>query len=186
MTDRQGLTSDLPEDRDSGETTGRTPSESESHQRALAREALASGLYVALVLLATLIAVPSTRLPSDEALVRLILGAGFGLVVAHWVAFRLAAPVTSQGAWSAEAAREGTAALVGGLVTAVLAALPFMVLDGSTALIASLGILAAMPAVAGGLVARLRGRSWGRTLVSASLAFLVAAGAVVLKALLNH
>ncbi len=150
-------------------STGPRPVEADRHRRALAREALASALYVAPVLLAILVAVPRTRLPSDMVLVQLILSAGLGLVVAHWVAFRLAAPMTSHGgAWSVAAAQEASAALAGGVLTAVVAALPFMLLDGTAALTSSLLLLAAMPAVAAGLVARLRGGSWGRTLLSAS------------------
>lgn len=44
----------------------------------------------------------------------------------------------------------------------------------------------ALGTAAGGVVARLHGRSWVRTLVSASLALVAAAGALVLKAVLQH
>lgn len=163
-----------------------SPSEPDHHRRALAREALASALYLAVVLLATLVAVPRTRLPADRLLVELIIGGGFGLVLAHWVAFRLAVPVTSRGAWSVAAAQEGTAAMAGGLVTAALAALPFLILDGDAAITCSVALLAAIPALAGGLSARLRGHSWGRTLLTALLALGLTAVAVVTKIVLQH
>ena len=140
----------------------------------LVREFLASTLYLTLVLLAALVAVPVERLPPDERLVWVILGTSLGLLLAHWFAFRLATRITTeQGVWSPTAAREAGAQLAGGLCVALLAAAPFVLLDGSAALWTSLLLLAALPAVAGLLVARLGGRTW---------AFAVTTGAVWLAA----
>jgi hypothetical protein len=144
-------------------------------------------LYVALVLLATLVVVPQERLPSDLALVELMLGAAVGLLVAHWFAFRLATRLTSeQGAWTRTAAEEAAAMLLGGLVPAVVGAVPFLLLDGQVALLTALLLLAAFPAIAGGLVARLQGRSWLVTVLSGGAVLLLAALVVAVKTALSH
>ena len=84
-----------------------TPSETESplipgddegavHRRALAREFFASALYVALVLLAALVALPRDRLPTDHAVMATLFGTALGLVLAHLVAVRFAAHFTAE------------------------------------------------------------------------------------------
>lgn len=161
--------------------------EDAAHRRSLVREGLTSALYVALVLLATLVVVPQERLPSDLHLVQLMLGAGIGLLVAHWFAFRLATRLTSeQGAWTRTDAEEAAVMLLGGLAPGVVAAVPFLLLDGRPALVTALLLLAAFPAIAGGLVARLQGRSWLVSVLSGATVLLLAAGVVVLKAALSH
>lgn len=161
--------------------------EHEAHRRTLAREMLASALYVALVLLAALIAVPDDRLPSDTDMVRLMLGTAVGLLLAHWLAFRLAARITAEdGGWTPSAAQEAGAQLIGGLAVAVLAAAPFLVMDGPAARVGSLLVLAALPAVTGCLIARLRGRSWVFAITAGGLVLALAVGVVALKNTLGH
>lgn len=158
-----------------------------AHRRVLAREGLASALYVALVLLAALLAVPSDRLPPDADMVWLILGTAVGLLLAHWLAFRLAARLTAeQGGWTPSAAQEAAAQLAGGLTVAALAAAPFLLLDGTAARVASLAALAALPALAGCLIARLRGRTWRFALTAGALVLILAAGVVAAKNTLGH
>lgn len=158
-----------------------------AHRRVLVREMLASALYVALVLLGALIAVPTDRLPSDSDMVRLMLGTAVGLLLAHWLAFRLAARITAEdGGWTPSAAQEAGAQLIGGLAVAALAAAPFLVLDGPAARVGSLLILAALPAVTGCLIARLRGRSWVFAMTAGGLVLALAVGVVVLKNTLGH
>jgi hypothetical protein len=153
---------------------------------AVLREGLASALYVALVLLATLVVVPLDRLPSDRAMVELVVGAAAGLVVAHWVAFRLATRLADEGGrWSAEAAREGAAQLVGGVAVACCAAVPFLFLDGRAALLGSLVVLAAVPALAGVAIARRQARSWPAAIGYGAAALVLAGASVVAKAALT-
>lgn len=66
-----------------------------AHGRLLAREYLASALYLALVLLTALVALPAARLPEDGALVATLIGTALGLMLAHWLAFRMAAHLTA-------------------------------------------------------------------------------------------
>ena len=156
-------------------------------ERLVAREFFASALYMAMVLLAVLVAVPKDRLPSDGAVAWLLLGSAIGLVLAHWLAFRLAAHLTVEGGFAtASAAREALAQIGGGLAVAVLAAVPFLLLDGEAALTGSLLVLAALPALTGLAIARLRGRSWLTSALTASVVLVVAAVIVAVKAALGH
>ena len=177
-------------DSDGVETVGRdneSAADPAAHQRVLFRELLASAMYVALVLLAALIAVPHDRLPPDGDIVRLMIGTAVGLLLAHWLAFRLAARITAEdGGWTPSAAQEASAQLMGGLAVAVLAAAPFLVLDGTAARVGSLLILAALPAVTGCLISRLRGRSWVFALTAGGLVLAIAVGVVAVKNTLGH
>ena len=155
--------------------------------RLAAREFFAAALYMALVLLAVLVAVPTESLPSDEAVVGLLIGSAIGLTLAHWLAFRLAAHLTEEGGFAAQsAAREAAAQVAGGVGVAALAAVPFLLLDGEAALTGALVVLAAMPALTGLAIARLRGRSWLSSLVAAAVVLLLAVVVVLVKEGLGH
>ena len=155
--------------------------------RLVAREFFAAGLYMALVLLAVLVAVPIESLPSDESVVGLLIGSAIGLTLAHWLAFRLAAHLTEEDGFAAQsAAREAAAQVVGGVGVAALAAVPFILLDGEAALTGALVVLAALPALTGLAIARLRGRSWLAALVTAAVVLLLAVVVVLVKEGLGH
>lgn len=159
----------------------------ERHARLLAREALAAALYMALVLLAGLVALPVARIPSDSVMVASLVGTAVGLVLAHWFAFRLAAHVTAEGGtWPGSAAQEATAQIVGGLCVALVASIPFLLTDGARALRLALLLLSALPAATGFLIARLRGFSWLRSGATAAAVFLLALAVVEVKAALGH
>lgn len=155
--------------------------------RLAAREFFAAALYMALVLLAVLVAVPTESLPPDEAVVGLLIGSAIGLTLAHWFAFRLAAHLTEEGGFAAQsAAREAAAQVAGGVGVAVLAAVPFLLLAGEAALTGALVVLAAMPALTGLAIARLRGRSWLPSLAAAAVVLLLAVVVVLVKEGLGH
>ncbi|MGB9375260.1 MAG: hypothetical protein WCA82_14015 [Jiangellales bacterium] len=155
--------------------------------RLAAREFFASALYMALVLLAVLVAVPTERLPPDDAVVALLIGSAIGLTLAHWLAFRLAAHLIDEGGFAAEsAAREAAAQISGGLAVAGLASVPFVLLDGEAALTGALVVLAALPALTGIAIARLRGRSWLASLITAAVVLVVALLIVAVKAAVGH
>ncbi|HXV92568.1 MAG TPA: hypothetical protein VD813_04660, partial [Pseudonocardia sp.] len=65
-------------------------------------------------------------------------------------------------------------------------AAPFVVLDGQAAARAALVVLAALPALAGCAIARLRGRSWTFAVLTGVIVLVVAAGIVLLKNALGH
>jgi hypothetical protein len=161
-------------------------SASESHAQLVAREFFAAALYTALVLLAALVAVPVDRLPDDADLVghdggdgdRAGPGALAGLPAAH---------LTAEGGFgAASAAREAGAQILGGLAVALVASVPFLLLDGKDALRITLILLAALPAVTGLAVARLRGRSWVESVVTAGIVLGIAALVVAIKVALGH
>lgn len=158
-----------------------------AEDRLAAREFFASALYMALVLLAVLVAVPTESVPPDESMLGLLIGSALGLTLAHWLAFRLAAHLTDDTGFGAQsAAREAAAQIGGGLAVAVLAAVPFVLLDGDAALSGALVVLAALPALTGLAIARLRGRSWLTSLVAAGVVLAIAVLVVVVKAALGH
>lgn len=159
----------------------------DAHRRALAREFLASALYVAIVLLAALVALPHGRLPDDVAVVATLFGTAIGLVLAHFVAFRLAAHLTAEtGLAPAEVLQEAGAGLAAGLLVAAVAALPYLVWDADDALVATLVTLSLLPALAGVAIARLRGRSWAVSAVAGAIALAIALVAVLAKSVLGH
>jgi len=71
-------------------------------------------------------------------------------------------------------------------VVAVIASTPFLVFDGVVALRVSLVLLAALPALSGLAIARMRGRSRISGVVAAALAFAVALGIAAAKLALGH
>lgn len=159
----------------------------ERHARLLAREALAAALYMALVLLAGLVALPVVRIPDDKVMVATLVGTAIGLVLAHWFAFRLAAHVTAEGGtWPGSAAQEATAQIVGGLSVALVASIPFLLTDGASAVRLALLLLSALPAATGFMIARLRGFSWLRSGGTAAVVFLIALVVVEVKAAVGH
>jgi hypothetical protein len=161
--------------------------EGAGHRRALAREFFASALYVALVLLAALVALPRDRLPTDRAVMATLFGTALGLVLAHFVAFRFAAHFTAEaGRAETPLIQEAVAGLAGGLLVAIIAGLPYVVFDGDDALLGSLIALATLPAIMGGAIARLRGRSWTQSLAAAGLALITAMVVVYVKDFLGH
>lgn len=161
--------------------------EASAHRRALAREFFASALYVALVLLAALVALPRDRLPTDHAVMATLFGTALGLVLAHFVAFRFAAHFTAEaGRAEAPLFQEAVAGLAGGLLVAIIAGIPYVVFDGDDALLGSLIALATLPAIMGGAIARLRGRSRAQSLAAAGLALVAAMVVVYVKDFLGH
>lgn len=167
-------------------TTG--PGEvSTMHVRVLAREFLASALYVAIVLLTALVALPKDRLPSDVSVVGTLFGTSVGLILAHFVAFRFAAHFTADsGIAPPPVIQEAGAGLAGGLLVAALAAIPYALWDDLDALLATLISLAFLPALMGMAIARLRGRSWARSLLAAAIALVIAFVVVLIKYELGH
>jgi hypothetical protein len=157
------------------------------HRQRVRREFVANALYVDLVILAGLVVVPADEIPEDRTEVAvLILGGSFGLLAAHWLAFRLAVQVTTVGNWHKAASQEAAAQLAGGLGVAVLAVLPFLVFSGTTALRGALVALVA-PLVAVGLaIGRLRGLPWFESAIVALIALLVSGVVVGVKIGVGH
>jgi hypothetical protein len=170
---------------DAGGTAGGVVGDGHGHRR-LAREFLASALYLDLVLLAGLAVVPAESVPPGIEVALIMLGASAGLLGAHWLAFRLAVQLTTDGRWHDSARQEVLAQLAGGLAVVGFGALPFLLLTGRTALNCSLLALAALPGTAGLVIGRLRGRSWFVSEAMALGALTVTAAVVFLKIGTGH
>jgi VIT1/CCC1 family predicted Fe2+/Mn2+ transporter len=69
---------------------------------------------------------------------------------------------------------------------ALVASVPFLVLDGEDALSFTLVLLAALTALTGLAIARLRGRSWVESVTTAGIVFGIAVLVVVVKVTLGH
>jgi hypothetical protein len=138
-------------------------------RREVAREFLAAALYLAIVLLAVLVLAPDERLPDRWDLVLTLVGSSAGLVLAHWYAFRLASHLAEGGWRSPTAVKEAGGQLAGGVSVALVACLPFLFLDEQAAIVTAVVVLAALPALTGLAIARLRGHSWTVSLVHAAL-----------------
>ena len=161
--------------------------ELDHHERMVWREFLASALYVAIVLLAVLVAAPDDQLPADGPLFGLLAGTAVGLTLAHWVAFRLASRATAARETDLVAAgKEALALVAGGLAVVVVAGVPFLFAEGEAARDGARLVLAAMPAVTGAAIARGQGRSWPRVIVTGVVVFLVALVVAVVKNTISH
>jgi hypothetical protein len=152
-----------------------------SHHRQLNREFVATALYLDLVLIAALVVAPQDHLPAAHDIALLILGGAAGLLAAHWLAFRLAVQVTTEGNWHKAASQEVVAQLAGGMGVALLAAAPFLVFPETRAIRVALILLVAPLASAGLAIGRMSGRSWAASTALAGLALFVAAAVVMLK-----
>lgn len=153
----------------------------------LLREFVVSALYLSLALWATALIIPPEVLPSKWILVAEVFGIAVGLLLMHWLAFTLAAQLVDRAAMDAMLIKEGGAQLAGGLAVAVVAALPFIVMDrANLALTAALWLLAAIPALTGYAIARQRGESRTRSAMIALLVALSAFAVVWVKIWLTY
>lgn len=154
--------------------------------RQVAREFLAAALYMALVQWAALVAIPAEHIPDSATVVQLLLGTGIGLILAHWLAFRLASHLAEGGLAAGAVAREAGAQVGGGLMVAVIASVPFLLLEPEAALRVSVVVLGALPALTGFAIARLRGRSLTASLVVGAVVLGIAMAVVVVKSAVGH
>lgn len=150
----------------------------------LAREALTMILYVAVVLLAALVALPADDLQWNLAAV--IWGTAIGLAVAHWFAFRVAARLFGDGRLQLHDAQLAVVQVLAAVLVALIASLPLLfVSDEAGAEVATIE-LAAVIGLAGYQTARRSGAGHGRAL-GAGITTLALGGLVVaVKALVSH
>jgi hypothetical protein len=159
---------------------------SEEHQRVeLRREAGTNALYVSVVLLAELAALPQDHIPKGWAMIALIWGTTLGLALAHWFAFSVASSAIA-GTLSRQDLQVGVAGVVGALFVALVASLPEVFLAARDAETVLLFVPATFIGIGGFFVARAADRSvrlsflWalGMVFVGVTIAFL--------KVLLSH
>ncbi|WP_217921276.1 hypothetical protein [Miltoncostaea oceani] len=152
----------------------------------LRREMATMVLYVAVVLLATVVAIPSGDLADDAEVIAILWGAAAGLAAAHWFAFHLAAQLYSGGSVEREDVVSGAAQVAAALGVALVATLPMLLfgdrVGAGSAVIVLAGIIAAIGYTAS------RAAGLGRHLAVLRAAATVAAGVVVVavKVALGH
>jgi len=158
------------------ETSGLT--RNAAHQEhELRREGATMSLYVSVVLLAELSALPAQHFPKGWGMVALIWGTTLGLALAHWFAYTVASSALTDGKVERQDMEVGAAGVVGALMVALLATLPEVLLTTRDAERVLLFVPAAFIGFGGYLVARARDSSVRRSLLWA-LGF-VFAGVVV-------
>lgn len=137
------------------------------------REAMTMTLYVSIVLLATLAALPSAEEGGDGhgdgvhglGLVGLIWGTTIGLALAHWFAFRLTARGFGGGTVSKKDVQIGLAQIAGAALVAVLCTIPVLVVGDAGEIQVTTFVPALVVGVAGFFVARASGRTKTQSLI---------------------
>lgn len=163
-----------------------TPSgEGSTHELELTREVLTMALYVSLSLLAVIIALPVNVEDNRVHAGFLVMVTGFGLVLAHHVAFRMSSRLVNEGLLTAESRTALTAQALGGIPVAVLAAIPVFVLGESPGEEVTEVLLLAFVAIVGYRSARRRTSAW-RSLAYVAVLSVVVAAVIVVKLLTGH
>ncbi len=119
-------------------------------RRELIRAGVEMALYIALSLLAVIVAVPLAVEKTDAvAIAGTLVVTAIGLLAAHWLAFRVSARLETGGILSREALAELAAQVGGGAIAVAIAVVPLLVLPPSQAVFASqLALLALIAGVA--------------------------------------
>jgi hypothetical protein len=143
----------------------------------LLREVTTMVLYVSVVLLATLAAVPIDELGSDAEVAALLWGAAIGLALAHWFAFHVSAQLYSGGGVSRAEVVSGAAQTGAALAVAFVATLPLLVAKDDVAVAVSVIDLTIVITFIGYTSSRRAGVGHTRALVRAVIT--VVAGLVV-------
>ena len=157
-----------------------SPNDSEG-AAALRKEAYTMALYVAICLLAALVAVPGDVHPH---LGGLIWGVTVGLALAHVFAFRVSARLVGEGTVSSDDAKSAAVQVAGAVAVALLASIPVLLFGESWELYAATYLLAGFIALAGFAVARSSGASLFRSVVYALLVLAAGVAIALLKNLL--
>ncbi len=155
------------------------------HAVELRKEALTMALYVAICLLAALIALPEAGVGVHVA--GIIWGVTIGLAVAHWFAFRLSARVVGAGRVRQHDVESASAQIAGAVTVAVLASVPVLLFPEDIERRLVEWLLSAFIALVGFAVARGGGASRPRAMIYAALVLILAVAiAVVKNALAGH
>ncbi|MGZ4666591.1 MAG: hypothetical protein ACXV5Q_16530 [Frankiaceae bacterium] len=154
---------------------------SERHEQVveLRKEACTMALYVAICLLAALLAVSETGAQAHA--IGIIWGVTVGLAVAHWFAFRVSARMVGTGRIRPRDVESAGAQLAGAIAAALLASVPVIVFPESVELELVELVLAAFIAVVGFAVARGGGATRVRAVVYALSVLVVAVAIAELK-----
>jgi hypothetical protein len=152
-----------------------------AHEVELRREASVMALYVAVCLLAALIALGED---ADHGHVRafgLVWGTTLGLALAHAFAFRISARLTARGRFSSADAQIVLAQLAGATFVALIATLPVVMFDSTGEFDVVRTVLSIFIGAMGYAVGRLSGGSRTRSLVYGGIVLLLAVVIALIK-----
>jgi hypothetical protein len=160
----------------------------------LRREALVMALYVSIVTLAALVALPSDYGEShndaghsDPSLLALVWGTSVGLALAHWFAFELAAIGFHAGRLERSDIEEGVAQIGGALSVSIGATIAILLADDPKEVRAAAFVPALIIGVAGYGVARTAGRPVFASLIIGLITLAGGLAVAVIKAtLIGH
>jgi hypothetical protein len=155
-------------------------SEGRGHAVELRREAYTMALYVAICLLAALIALPDSPVTRGQV-IGIIWGVTVGLAAAHWFAFRVSARLVGAGSIGEQDIELAVAQLAGAAAVALLVSIPVLILPPSVELQVAEFELAALIALVGYTVARRGGARQARAIVYALAMLAVGVGIAALK-----
>jgi hypothetical protein len=156
----------------------------ERHLLELSREALTMMLYVAIVLLAGLVALPADDLGFDLA--ALVWGTAIGLAVAHWFAFRVAARLFGDGRLGPRDVQLALVQVLAAALVAIVASAPLLFVSDDTGAEVAAIELSALIGLAGYQTARRAGAGHGRALAAGVGTLLVGGLVVTVKVLVSH
>ena len=154
----------------------------QEHHLELRKEGLTTAFYVAIFLLAALIALPAEQ--DQFSILGVMWGVTIGLAAAHWFAFRLSTKLVGAGEVSAGDLESGAVQLAGAAAVAALCSLPALLLPESVEVRIVALLLAVSIAAVGYFVARGGGASRFRSIAYALIVLVVAVAVAELKNLL--
>lgn len=144
-------------------------------------------LYVSVVLMGAIAAIPVSDLEDDVVVAAAIWGSALGLALAHWFAFNAAAHLFRGEGIAPEDLREGFWELVAALGVAVVATVPLLLLDETTTGAAvSLFALAAVVTAVAYVASRHGGLSRPRALLRGAVTLVLAVIVAVVKIWIDH
>jgi hypothetical protein len=160
------------------------------------REAMTMVLYLSIVMLATLAALPSGSDSADGhsasgvhgvQLLGLIWGTTIGLALAHWFAFRLTARAFGGGKVGEEDLRVALGGLAGAALVAALCTIPVVLVGDDAEVRATAFVPAVIVGFAGYGIARVADRSKRQAFILGGIAILLGLAVAVFKNfLLGH
>lgn len=163
-----------------------TTGEPHAPQREIWREAVTMALYLSLSLLAVILATSPEATDNGSSLAVTILLTALGLLVAHILAFAVSSRLVSQGQLDEESRRTMSAQVGAGLVVAVGAALPVLILGPDVGLTFTELLLLGFVCAVGYLAARQAGVSKGRAMLYSGVVLVLAVVVLLVKSLVGH
>jgi NCAIR mutase (PurE)-related protein len=157
----------------------------DQHELHLRREAATMALYVAVCLIAALVAVDEDADHGQVRALAVIWGTTIGLAVVHLFAFRLASRLTAPGGIQRADLELAVAQIAGAAAVAVVVSIPVVLLPTSVEFDVARIELALLIAMAGAAVSRQNGAGVARSLWFGAAMLALALAAATLKNVLS-